>query len=87
MVIHVPFATVLDPIYAVAWQMSLAHVVLAVITGLVLVALWRRTVLRVRQLGAAADRWSSGDLAYRAQLRGADEVGTSAQRSIGWRRR
>jgi signal transduction histidine kinase/CheY-like chemotaxis protein/HAMP domain-containing protein len=74
-VIHVPFAAVIDPIYAVAWQMALAHVALAVVSGLVLVALWRRTVLRLRRLSEAADRWSSGDLAYRSRLDGADEIG------------
>jgi signal transduction histidine kinase/ActR/RegA family two-component response regulator/HAMP domain-containing protein len=74
-VIHVPFAVVLDPIYAVAWAMALAHVALAAISGCVLVALWRRTVLRLRGLGEAADRWSSGDLAYRSRLDGTDEIG------------
>jgi signal transduction histidine kinase/ActR/RegA family two-component response regulator/HAMP domain-containing protein len=73
-VIHVPFATVLDPIYMVAAQMALVYVAMAVITGIVLVVLWRRTVLRLRRLGQSADRWSSGDLAHRSGLDGADEV-------------
>jgi signal transduction histidine kinase/ActR/RegA family two-component response regulator len=74
-VIHVPFAAILDPIYVEARNIALAHLLIALITGLILVALWRRTVLRLRRLTAAADRWSSGDLAHRALLVGTDELG------------
>ena len=74
-VIHVPLAAVLDPIYVQAWNIALTHLLIAVISGLVLLALWQRTVLRLRRLSVAADRWSSGDLAYRSRLGGADEVG------------
>ncbi|MFN8635235.1 MAG: ATP-binding protein [Chloroflexota bacterium] len=72
--IHVPFAAVLDPIYVQAWQMTLAHLVIAAILGVIVTALWRRTVLRLRQLSTAATHWSSGDLAYRSKLDGEDEV-------------
>jgi signal transduction histidine kinase/ActR/RegA family two-component response regulator/HAMP domain-containing protein len=74
-VIHVPLAAVLDPIYGQAWNLALMHLVIAAISGLVLLLLWRRTVLRLRRLSVAADRWSSGDLAYRSHLGGVDEVG------------
>jgi signal transduction histidine kinase/ActR/RegA family two-component response regulator len=74
-VIHVPLAAVLDPIYVQAWNIALTHLMIAAISGLVLLTLWRRTVLRLRRLSGAADRWSSGDLAHRSLLDGADEVG------------
>ena len=70
-----PLAAVLDPIYSQAWNIALTHLLIAAISGLVLLALWQRTVLRLRRLNVAADRWSSGDLAYRSLLDGADEVG------------
>jgi signal transduction histidine kinase/ActR/RegA family two-component response regulator/HAMP domain-containing protein len=74
-IIHVPLGAVLDPIYDQARNIALIHLAIAAISGLVLVILWRRTVTRLRLLSLAADRWSSGDLAYRSQLSGADEVG------------
>ena len=73
--IHVPLAAVLDPIYVEAWNIALTQLALATVSGLVLLVLWRRTVLRLRRLSVAADRWSSGDLAHRSMLDGADEVG------------
>src|SRR5262249_33130016 len=63
------------PIYVRAWRLALAHLALAIITGLVLLALWRRTVSRLGRLSEAADRWSAGDLAHRSRLAGWDEVG------------
>jgi signal transduction histidine kinase/CheY-like chemotaxis protein/HAMP domain-containing protein len=74
-IIHVPLAAVLDPIYGQAWSIALTHLAIAAISSLVLISLWRRTVTRLRRLTLAADRWSSGDLAYRSQLDDADEVG------------
>jgi signal transduction histidine kinase/ActR/RegA family two-component response regulator/HAMP domain-containing protein len=74
-VIQMPMSAILGPIYHVAAQTALAYVVIALITGLILSALWRRTVLRLRQLNVAADRWSAGDLAHRSRLEGQDEVG------------
>ena len=74
-VVRVPMAALIDPIYAVAGQMTMVHLLIALATGLILSALWRRTVLRLRRLTVAADRWSSGDLAHRSELEGADEVG------------
>ncbi|MGH2366803.1 MAG: PAS domain S-box protein, partial [Chloroflexota bacterium] len=37
--------------------------------------LWRRLATRLRALQAAAARWAQGDLAYRAKIGGADELG------------
>jgi HAMP domain-containing protein len=79
--IHVSLAAVLDPIYVQAWNIALTHLTIAAISGLVL---WRRTVLRLRRLSVAADRWSSGDLAHRSQLDGGDEVGRVGAAGPGW---
>ncbi|MGE3909051.1 MAG: ATP-binding protein [Chloroflexota bacterium] len=73
--VQLPYNELLDPIYAVAGRMTLAHLAIALVAALVLTALWRRTVLRLRRLTVAADRWSAGDLAYRTRLEGADEIG------------
>ncbi|MCC7369731.1 MAG: GAF domain-containing protein [Chloroflexi bacterium] len=73
--VEAPLPILLEPVYRAAGQMTLAHLLIALMTGLILSALWRRTVLRLRRLTAAADRWSSGDLAHRSGLRGGDEVG------------
>ena len=74
-VIQIPMAALLEPVYRVAGQMTLTYLIIALTTGLILSALWRRTVLRLRRLTVAADRWSSGDLAHRSGLQGGDEVG------------
>jgi signal transduction histidine kinase/ActR/RegA family two-component response regulator/HAMP domain-containing protein len=73
--VTVPFAAVLAPIYASAGYVALFHLLIALALGLLMAILWRRTAWRVHRLSEAAHRWASGDLAHRSRLAGADDLG------------
>jgi len=73
--VMVPFAAVLDPIYVGASYVAIAHLLLALLLGLLVAILWRRTASRVHRLSEAASRWASGELTHRSRLAGADDLG------------
>jgi len=70
-----PTAAVLDPIYAAAARQAIPAVAISGAIFLALLLLWRRQAWRLHALQAAAARWTRGEWAYRAGVRGTDELG------------
>jgi signal transduction histidine kinase/CheY-like chemotaxis protein/HPt (histidine-containing phosphotransfer) domain-containing protein len=70
-----PTAAVLDPIYAAAARQAIPTIAISGAIFLALLLLWRRQARRLRALDTAAQRWTRGDWAHRAGVRGADELG------------
>jgi PAS domain S-box-containing protein len=74
-VVELPAAAVLDPIYASARQRTVVALLVNVLPLALLFLLWARLAPRLRALRQAAAQWSEGRWGFRANVAGADELG------------
>jgi serine phosphatase RsbU (regulator of sigma subunit) len=74
-VVDLPDAAVLAPIAAASRFRGAVALALAVVVLVPLLFLWRRLAGGLGRLAAATERWAAGDWAYRAGVRGGDELG------------
>jgi signal transduction histidine kinase/CheY-like chemotaxis protein/HPt (histidine-containing phosphotransfer) domain-containing protein/HAMP domain-containing protein len=75
MMIDVPLASVLGPIYADLAQRIALNVLVTLIVLAMLLVIWRHLSSRLQVLRHATVRWAQSDRSYRTGIRDADELG------------
>ncbi|HZS02457.1 MAG TPA: response regulator [Chloroflexota bacterium] len=78
-VVDVPLAAVLGPVYADFWPRVAVNLLIAAAVLMLLLLQWRLLSRRLRALGRAAGHWAQSDWAYRTGFRDDDELGRLGQ--------